>query len=220
MSTILEALNSTEMEQTMNTLSEQISENITESLNLNLSDNVTKNITRNVYDIKTEISHINRSECINRILSQNSFECKNTNGITDFQLDQKILTDVVSNCYNSSQNLQNLIQDLKNTVEQEAKLKMNNSFSGIIESMGNAISNVVSAWGSILILPAIIAVFALFILPNILKKKNTGKVVKKTNVLFIKIKLIFALIFILALIYLFFECTRWNQWCLSKNDNN
>lgn len=123
-SSINQALNDTELQKKMETLAKQKAENITQSLNLNQGDNNTENINETVRNIHTEIKNINRTECITNMLLQNSMECSGNASPDNIEIDQNAVGELVSQCYQKSENINKAVTELKDTVDQSAKQEM------------------------------------------------------------------------------------------------
>ena len=110
----------------------QASETIAQNLDFNPGSKEARNITNLVTNLSIAISNTIQMTCTVSSNNVNSFACANSEGLYNIELNQTAETGIYSNCVQNSVQVANAQADLKSSIDQVAKTKVENAIAACL----------------------------------------------------------------------------------------
>ena len=154
------AKSSTDLSQNIEETIEQIAKTINQNLNLNPGSTKSKNVIDAVTNLGISIKNSIIQNCNPSTFAENSFTCRDSSGISDIYVDQKIFSELISSCGQDAETVQKATNDLKQTISQYASATIQNALLGLLALL-IVVGVIVFLVGSKMIPP----IFTYFILP-------------------------------------------------------
>lgn len=113
-------------------LVKQASETIAQNLDLNPGSKEAINITNLVTNLSIAVSNTVQMTCDVSSNNVNSFECANSEGLYNIDINQTAETGIYSNCVQNSVQVANAEAALKSSIDQTAKTKVENAIAACL----------------------------------------------------------------------------------------
>lgn len=126
------AKSSTDLSQTIEQTAEQTAKTISQNLNLNAGSTNSKNVINSVTNLGISIKDSIIQNCNPSTFAENSFTCRNSSGMSDIYVDQKIVSEIISSCGQDAETVQKATNDLKQTISQSASATMQDALLALL----------------------------------------------------------------------------------------
>lgn len=126
------AISSQDLSQAIDQTIDQVAKTISQNLNLNAGSTNSKNVINSVTNLGISIKDSIIQNCNPSTFAENSFTCRNSSGMSDIYVDQKIVSEIISSCGQDAETVQKATNDLKQTISQSASATMQDALLALL----------------------------------------------------------------------------------------